>query len=176
VVSPDVLSNLLLYEPKTGKLYWLKRDRDYFPSDWSHKVWNKRYSDVEAFTTNTKGYLSGRIFDKGYLAHRVCFALFHGHWPKGGVDHIDGDPSNNTIGNLRDVTSSENSRNTKRHSHNTSGVTGVYFESYTDRWVVSAEKHGKRLKRRFLNKDDAVSWRKQLDHELGFHENHGRYE
>lgn len=175
MVKPEVLRAILRYEPETGRLYWRHRSREYFASDWSYKVWNMRYPEEEAFTTNSRGYLSGRIFNKGYLAHRVCFAMYHGYWPTGEIDHVDGNPSNNLIENLREVTSSENSMNMKRHSHNTSGVNGVYFEGFTNRWVASAEKGGKRVKKRFPTKEGAIKHRDELSLELGFHENHGRY-
>lgn len=48
------------------------------------------------------------------LAHRVAFAMGHGRWPVNQVDHIDGNRQNNALYNLRDITRSENNRNTDR--------------------------------------------------------------
>ena len=47
-------------------------------------------------------------------AHRVAFAMGYGRWPINQVDHIDGNRQNNALNNLRDITRSENNRNTDR--------------------------------------------------------------
>lgn len=46
-------------------------------------------------------------------AHRVIWLWVHRRWPKKGmvIDHINGDPADNRIENLREVTRSENSKN-----------------------------------------------------------------
>ena len=43
--------------------------------------------------------------------HRAVWALVHGSWPKYQIDHIDRDPSNNRIENLRDVPGGVNQMN-----------------------------------------------------------------
>ena len=50
------------------------------------------------------------------------------------VDHIDGDGLNNQLNNLRVVTQSQNQRNAKRSSANTSGFKGVSFNSVRKLW------------------------------------------
>lgn len=80
----------------------------------------------------TKGYL--RVFWDGkyHKAHRVAWFLTYGEWPKGQIDHIDGDKTNNRINNLRDVTQTVNMYNqTKAHKHNKTGVLGVGFNGYS---------------------------------------------
>lgn len=50
-----------------------------------------------------------------FSAHRVVWNLFNGEIPKGLViDHIDGNPLNNNIKNLRVVSQAENNRNSAR--------------------------------------------------------------
>lgn len=51
------------------------------------------------------------------------------------VDHIDGNTLNNDTDNLRICTRSENSRNQKRRSTNTSGYKGVTFNKASGKWV-----------------------------------------
>jgi hypothetical protein len=80
------------------------------------RAWNLRFAGKPAFITRTaRGYLSGSIAYEGkqfpMLAHRVVFALAHGRQPKGEIDHIDGNPGNNAIGNLREATHKQNSAN-----------------------------------------------------------------
>ena len=50
------------------------------------------------------------------------------------VDHIDGNGLNNTRSNLRLVTASENSRNSKLSKRNTSGYKGVYWQKSLNKW------------------------------------------
>lgn len=67
-----------------------------------------------------------RFIYKRYKVHRIIYELFHGKIDSGLViDHVDGNPLNNTITNLREVTSKVNSRNMKMHSRNKTGKTGV---------------------------------------------------
>ncbi|QHJ79303.1 MAG: hypothetical protein [Bacteriophage sp.] len=82
-------------------------------------VWIKRPSQNvkagdNAFTTLVGGYYRG-IFRKQHIyAHRVVYRLHHGKWPEGEIDHIDGNPANNTPLNLRDVDRSVNMQNKHR--------------------------------------------------------------
>jgi hypothetical protein len=45
------------------------------------------------------------------FVHRAVWAVVHGSWPKYQIDHIDRDPSNNRIENLRDVPGGVNQQN-----------------------------------------------------------------
>lgn len=53
--------------------------------------------------------------------------LDDGDWPENQIDHIDQDPSNDAISNLRDVTNEVNSWNKGLHSKNKTGVPGVHI-------------------------------------------------
>jgi hypothetical protein len=63
------------------------------------------------------------------------------------IDHIDGNPHNNRIENLRLSSFFENARNTKKDARNTSGETGVYLNKATSRrkssyWVAFWRENG----------------------------------
>lgn len=71
-----------------------------------------------------------RVTFKGgkLLAHRVIWVLVHGSIdPTLDIDHIDGNPFNNRIDNLRLVEKKLNQRNRKKMKNNITGVTGVGF-------------------------------------------------
>jgi hypothetical protein len=78
------------------------------------------------------------------FAHRVIFFLCHRRWPEDVVDHIDGNPTNNHIENLREATKQQNWVNTKRPKHNTSGIKGVCWVEHFQRWR-GAVKHKDRV-------------------------------
>lgn len=78
------------------------------------------------------GYRTIYIDYRRYFSHRVRHLMKYGEWPKGMIDHKDGDPKNNDPENLRVVTSSVNSQNRRRARSNTSvGMLGVSTSRHT---------------------------------------------
>ena len=68
---------------------------------------------------------------KQVYLHRVVYMLHYNNIPDGYViDHIDGNPHNNKISNLRAVLPETNARNVRKLKTNTSGVTGVSLLRY----------------------------------------------
>lgn len=64
-----------------------------------------------------------------YMAHRLAWLYVYGNWPNGVIDHINGDPSDNRLCNLRDVTPEQNSQNKRKAtSVSTTGMLGVENE------------------------------------------------
>ena len=61
-----------------------------------------------------------------YRVHRVIIEILYGIPEDKIVDHIDGNPYNNKLENLRIVTHKENNQNTKKSPKNTSGFAGVF--------------------------------------------------
>jgi hypothetical protein len=59
------------------------------------------------------------------------------------IDHRDGDTINNRPDNLRDITNATNSRNAKMRSDNTSGFTGVNWNTRYNKWVARISINGK---------------------------------
>lgn len=61
---------------------------------------------------NKEGYVRIRLLGVEYKAHRIIWSLFNGPIPEGMlIDHIDGDPGNNKIENLRLATRQQNNAN-----------------------------------------------------------------
>lgn len=73
---------------------------------------------------------SGRwnlIYDgKNYQVHRLVWALVHGSWPLNQIDHMNGDPLDNRIENLRDVDGSTNMRNRRSKGYYYHKLSGKY--------------------------------------------------
>lgn len=60
------------------------------------------------------------------------------------VDHIDGDGLNNTLGNLRVATGSQNVCNSRLRSDTRSGFKGVSWDGQTGKWMANIHVNGKR--------------------------------
>lgn len=72
------------------------------------------------------GYIQVRIWPKKFLAHRVAWFLHFGQWPSGMIDHINGNPIDNRIANLRIADSRTNNQNKRRaQKNNQSGLLGA---------------------------------------------------
>lgn len=174
--TPESLRRVLSYSPETGIFRWLKRTPDMFADDSAMTpiarcaVWNKRWAGKEAFTSDKGG---GRkvtpVFGRLILAHRAAWAMYYGEWPKGQIDHISGDPSDNRISNLRDVSQTINAQNMPLRRDNSTGVPGVVKHNGRFRARISRRYLGV-----FAKFEDAVSARKQAEVEAGYHHNHGR--
>jgi hypothetical protein len=144
LLHPDVLRKLLRYDPETGKLYWLARDREFCDSLRSWNGWNTRYPGTEAFTADSgHGYKVGAIFGVKYYAHRVIFAMQNGYWPDTEIDHIDRNRSNNKLENMRQATTSGNSANRVSKPGSSSKFLGVCWNKRRQRWAAQISKNGK---------------------------------
>lgn len=60
----------------------------------------------------TKGtYYAVQFGREKFAVHRVVFALHHGRWPESVIDHINGNPTDNRISNLRECEPWQNAMN-----------------------------------------------------------------
>jgi hypothetical protein len=172
ILTPDLIKRMVRYEPDTGRLFWLPRDRKFFDSEASYRIFHERFAGREAFTSkSTWGYLVAHPLRVTLAAHQAAWAIIYGEWPKGLIDHINGDRTDNRIANLRDVTIAENNRNRKRSKANKSGRVGVFFKTSRRRWLATI---GNKEIGSFLTFEEACEARAKAEPEHGFHPNHGR--
>ncbi len=125
------LREVLEYDPSTGLFKWL--------------VKKARWLSVgDSAGALSKGRLKITIDGNRFFAHRLAWLYCYGKWPIGEIDHMDGNPLNNKINNLRDVPHSINAENQKigrRCQH--SGLTGVYIDNRTGRFFSAIRINGK---------------------------------
>jgi hypothetical protein len=114
-IDPKLVKEFFDYNKETGTLYWKERDRKWFNHDKYHYTWNKKFAGKRAGRTKTNKYMEVGIFNRLYGYHRVVWAWVHGEWPENFIDHIDGNPSNNRIQNLRKVTQLQNLKNINKN-------------------------------------------------------------
>jgi hypothetical protein len=82
---------------------------------------------LATYKPSIDGRIRVRFQGRCFFAHRVAWALFCGVWPSGVIDHINGDPSDNRIANLRDVDLNINSQNQRKAMNtNKTGFIGVH--------------------------------------------------
>lgn len=140
----ETLRLLLSYDPERGKLFWRERGRDLFATDMACRTWNARFSNKEAFCTETgAGYLTGTILYQQYMAHVVIWAMVTGKWPEEQIDHKDLCGTNNRWENLREATHCQNQYNKPAYSNNTSGYKGVSWDPQRKKWRASIRSDGK---------------------------------
>lgn len=173
LIDIELLSKLLDYNPATGVFTWLPRPRDMFPMEGQWVAWNKRMAGKPAFLAKRGNYHRLRVLKSTYSAHRIAWALHHGAWPNGHVDHINGIHTDNRIENLRDVTHKENCHNLAMKRENKSGAMGVIKRGPSWRAYIWLDGRQKYLgsHRDF---DEALRVRREAEQLHGFHQNHGR--
>lgn len=159
---------------QTGLLTWKVRPKEDFPSDWSWKVWNKRFPGTVAGWNGDQGYKMVKLFGRQYQVHRIIWLIENGSLPSM-VDHINGDRSDNRIINLREVTITENNRNAKLRKDNKSGYVGVTWCKRKKKWRAQICVDGRDIHLGvFSDIKLAVKARLSAQKEYGFHRNHGR--
>lgn len=162
MITQAELKEILNYDPSTGVF--------------TRKVKTNNRVNVGDIikSKDAQGYLKVCINYKIYYLHRLAWFYIYGVFPKN-IDHINRDKTDNRLCNLREVTLTENNRNLPQIYTNTSGVTGVYWESKLQKWraFIHVDNKKKHLGV-FKSFDDAVLARKQAERDNNYHINHGK--
>ena len=127
---PDInfIRECLDYDPDTGVFTWRKRPRSHFANDRGHWQWNGKLAGKPAGSrSRPSGHICWVIRLSGHIwmAHRLAWLMVHEADPAQGIDHIDGDPLNNRINNLRLATQSQQRFNARPRTNSHTGIKGV---------------------------------------------------
>ena len=176
-LEPSWLLELLVYNSRTGLFKWKKRSKKYISTIASRNSWNRRYQGKQAGSLQKNGYVYITLFGRKFPAHRIAWAMKKGSWPDLVIDHIDGNRSNNTIKNLREVSTKENNKNQRIRINNTSGITGVRFCIDNFGWIAEIGKDGDYITLGIYETvKEAVAARNAAELVLGYSSTHGRVE
>ncbi len=123
--------NVLRYEPHAGKFFW-RIDRP-----------RKTKAGDEAGHINNRGYVEIRYNHKTYAAHRIAWYLHTKQDPAAlQIDHINGNPSDNRIANLRLATPGQNAKNTRKKPGTASKYKGASWHARTSKWRAQIKVDG----------------------------------
>ncbi|MGL5077741.1 MAG: HNH endonuclease signature motif containing protein [Waterburya sp.] len=129
----EELQRVLDYNPEVGEFRW------------KVAVANRVKPEDKAGTVRKS---DGRLYisfkSKQYLAHRLAWLLTYGKWPEKFIDHIDGNPLNNRINNLRDVSNEDNCQNRRKAQvNNKSEILGAHYDKKSGLFKSSIRSNGK---------------------------------
>lgn len=125
ILTQQRLKNLFSYDPKTGLF--------------------KRRSTRKIAKPDRTGYVRIYIKPKLYLAHRLAWLYYYGEFPKINIDHINNNPNDNRIKNLRESSYKENAINIPNRSNNITGVVGVSLHKASNKWQARISDNKKNI-------------------------------
>jgi hypothetical protein len=99
-MTPERLRELLEYDALTGVFRW--------------RIQRQKHVAGSVAGTNREGYVVIRTGGKNYYAHRLAWLYVYGTWPEMRLDHMNGDPGDNRIANLRLATHAQNMANARK--------------------------------------------------------------
>jgi hypothetical protein len=188
MLTAAIAREFLRYVPETGQLFWKTRDVKWFKpyrrrASRNHSIfvtctaqqrcdsWNRRFAGKQAGNV-CDGHVVVPLFGT-QQAGRLIFLMMEGRWPEY-VDHKDRDGLNNRWSNLREVTSSLNSRNRSLPSNNKTGVIGVHWDTGEQLYRAKIVVAGRWINLgRYAKLEDAVAARKEAERVYDFTEGHG---
>lgn len=123
-ITLERINSLLAYDKNSGLFTW-KESR------------GKAKAGSEAGHVQA-GYRKITIDKLQIKLHRLAWFMTYGNWPKGQIDHIDGNKLNNKIDNLRDVPMSINMQN-RYEQRKTSGLPRGVRHGFGGKFIASIQ-------------------------------------
>lgn len=139
-VNKKLLDELFDYNEDTGIVIWKKSRSPRIKIGTPVKYVNKF------------GYIQVRLEGKLWMLHRLIWLMQIGDFPKGEIDHIDGNRSNNSWNNLRDVSKSQNMQNRRGPDKDSkTGVLGVTFDRQRNKYRAQLTINGIKVLNKIFN-------------------------
>lgn len=152
MLTLERLKEILSYAPETGlftRLCW---------------VGGNARKDTIAGVEHDGRYIRISIDGKPYYAHRLAWLYMTGEWPEDDIDHKDLNGFNNRWINLREATRTQNSGNVHKRCTNTSGIKGIWWNKYHQKWTAEIMINQKKIHiGHFVVFEDAVKARHEAD-------------
>lgn len=152
--SLERLNELLSYDAHSGVLTWKMQSA----TSRKNIGFNNKCAGKVAGTIGLKGYLTIGIEHNYYLTHRIIWKMMTGEDPADIIDHEDTDRLNNRWKNLRETANGKNIQNSKLRIDNKSGVKGVHWDAWHQKWAAVLTTDGKSIKLgRFSSLEEATN-------------------
>lgn len=97
ILSAEIVRELFDYAPESGIL----TRRPCAGTNW-------RFYPITRSRDGDRGYIKTTVNKRSYFVHRLVWAYVYGVWPALEIDHINRNPSDNRVENLRDVSRATN--------------------------------------------------------------------
>jgi HNH endonuclease/AP2 domain len=127
------LVDILSYEETSGKFVWRKK-----VGKGKHMVGDS------AGCVKKCGYVHICVHGRKYQAHRLAWLYVHGKWPAAEIDHINGNPTDNRIVNLREATRSQNVAN-RRKVIRPAWMRGITWNKRERKWKAAIKVNQERI-------------------------------
>ena len=128
-ITAEQAATWITYNPNTGRIKRIDNEKSF------------------VYKVNDDGRLVCQLPTGKYMVHRLAWLLFYGRWPNGHIDHINGDPSDNRISNLREASHAVNMQNQRRpHKNSRSQLLGASLDTSRTRpnpWRAQITVNGK---------------------------------
>jgi len=155
-------------------------EKEFLDNTWKYennKLWRmgkqtKKWRNFDNIKTNKDGYIRiGLMIDgklKFYYLHRLVYFFHHPEWDitdsclDNLIDHKNGNPLDNKIENLKNVTVSQNKQNSTHYKKKE--ITGVRFRNNgcQKAWEVQWYENKKRKSKCFETEKEALEHRKKM--------------
>lgn len=153
--SKKIITDLLDYNAATGDFIWKKVNSNFI-----------KVGDIAGYVVKSKYNIQYRIIcinNIKYKAHRIAYFLQTGLQPDE-IDHKNGNGLDNRFTNLRASNDKLNANNQKKRVDNRSGIIGVHYDKYGNRWRATLGdrnfQNTNNTRKNFKCKNDAIKQRK----------------
>ena len=148
-MQKDFLHECFICDPVQGTLTWKERPRSHFDCDKGWRIFNRKFAGKGA---GSKSHIRGgmkkicmmQINGTSLFFGRVMWVMNKGPIPDGiQIDHINGDPWDNRLSNLRTATNQQNCMNRSLRRNSKSGYKGASWYPRRQMWCAQIYTKGK---------------------------------